>query len=221
MESLIAWGLTTLVGAFFGSYLAGYLKTKGENLATKEDFKDLKEQTRELTQTTKEIEAKIDDQVWNRQRLWEMKRDVLIEFARTLSDFEQAILKISTKVEDRSKSVYQAELFRDALADWKKSSAKFERDSFVVGLVVSTRTQSGLAELSKVLRDAFGDILQSGKKETYSNHHKGIAAKLETVKALIREELGIMTTPTFQSNGTSAVLIPAPTPAADTHEGRT
>lgn len=192
MENLIAWGLTTLIGAFVGSYLAGYLKTKGENLATKEDFKDLKEQTRELKQTTKEIEAKIDDQVWNRQRQWEMKRDVLIEFARTLSDFEQSILNIGTRVGDRSKSVYQAQLFSDALAGWNKCSEKFVRDSFVVGLVVSIRTRLEMMELSKVLRDATGDILQSEKKETYSNHHKSIALKLEIIRALVREELGII-----------------------------
>jgi hypothetical protein len=34
METLIAWGLTTLAGSFIGSYLASYLKKKGENLAT-------------------------------------------------------------------------------------------------------------------------------------------------------------------------------------------
>jgi len=208
MEKLIAWGLTTLVGAFVGSYLAGYLKKKGDNLATKEDFDDLKEQTRELTQATKEIEAKINTQVWNRQRQWEMKRDILIEYARTISDFEQAIMVISIKVEDRNKSLYQAKLFRDALAGYGTCSAKFEQDSFVVGLVVSTRTRAGLEELKKVLRDASGDIFQSEKKETYSNHHKGIVFKLENVKELIREELGIMTATASQSDQSSAVPIP-------------
>jgi hypothetical protein len=206
MQNLIAWGSTTLIGAFVGSYLGGYLKTKGENLATKEDFRDLREQTRELKQATKEIEAKIDDQVWNRQRHWEMKRDVLIEFARTLSDFEQAIQHVSTRVEGRSKSLYQAQLFSDALEGWNKCSASFERGSFVVGLIVSTRTRSGPMELSKVLRNATSDILQSEKTETYSNHHKNIVLKLEIVKAHIREELGIMTA-TSQSNGSSAVPI--------------
>jgi hypothetical protein len=38
MENLLWWGLTTLVSAFVGSYLAGYLKRKGENLATHEDI---------------------------------------------------------------------------------------------------------------------------------------------------------------------------------------
>ena len=75
----------------------------------------------------------IDDQMWNRQRRWEVKRDILIEFARTISDFEQAVVNLSTKVENHGKSVYEAELFRKALAGWNESSNKFERDSFGYG----------------------------------------------------------------------------------------
>ena len=208
MESFIAWGLTTLIGAFVGSYLAGYLKKKGDNLATKEDFDDLKKQTRELTQTTKEIEAKINDQVWNRQRQWEMQRDVLIEYARTISDFEQAIMLISIRVVHRNKAQFQVEQFRDALTGLNKSSDKFVRESFIVELVVSTKTQAGLRELSQVLRNACDDILQSERTDTYSSHHKEIVWKLENVKELIREELGIMTTTKFRLNETSALTVP-------------
>lgn len=41
LQLFIAWGLTTLVSAFIGSYMAGYLKKKGENLATQEDIDKL------------------------------------------------------------------------------------------------------------------------------------------------------------------------------------
>jgi hypothetical protein len=91
MEKLIAWALTTLVSAFVGSYLAGYLKKKGENLATKEDVGALIDQTRQLTQTTKEIEAKIDDQMWNRQRHWELKKETLIEVVKTIAKAEYSL----------------------------------------------------------------------------------------------------------------------------------
>ena len=65
---LIAWGLTTLVTAFVGSYLAGYLKKKGENLATHEDIDKLVEQVAAVTTASKKIEAQISDSVWNRQK---------------------------------------------------------------------------------------------------------------------------------------------------------
>jgi hypothetical protein len=65
MGKFIVWGLSILVGAFVG-YLAGYMKKKGENLATKEDLDDLVKQVSAVTQATKAIEAKITDQMWNR-----------------------------------------------------------------------------------------------------------------------------------------------------------
>jgi hypothetical protein len=191
MEKLVCWALTTLISAFVGSYLAGYLKKKGENLATKEDIGDLVDQTRQLTQTTKEIEAKIDDQVWNRQRQWEMKRDLLLGFARTISDFEQAVMNIGAKIENRGTSIYEAELFSKALAEWKETSAKFEQDGFVAALVISMDTRVALMDLGGALRTATTDILAKQTQETYKEHHKNIVLKLEKIKIIIRNELGV------------------------------
>ena len=67
--------IISFVGGWLGSLVGAYLKKKGENLATHEDIGKLVEQVAAVTKTTKEIEAKISDEVWGRQRLWEMKRD--------------------------------------------------------------------------------------------------------------------------------------------------
>jgi hypothetical protein len=51
-----------IVAAAFGfisSYLGTYLQTKGQNLATKEDFKQILEQTRQTTEATEAIKADI------------------------------------------------------------------------------------------------------------------------------------------------------------------
>ena len=53
------WILAFVVGLFSWSFLPGYMREKGKNLATKEDLQELARQTRILTQTTKEIEARI------------------------------------------------------------------------------------------------------------------------------------------------------------------
>ncbi len=76
---VLEWAVSLVLALIVGAFLPAYFKKKGENLATKEDFSELKAQTAALAQTTKEIESKIDDQVWNRQRHWELKRDALLE----------------------------------------------------------------------------------------------------------------------------------------------
>src|SRR6266849_3945597 len=72
-----------LVGG--GIYLSAYLKKKAEGLATREEFKDLQKQTAELTRTTKEIEAKISGELWNQQKRWELKREVLFEATKRVA----------------------------------------------------------------------------------------------------------------------------------------
>jgi len=86
------WGIPLLsfTTAGVGAYVGSYLKKRAENLATKDDFDDLKSQTAALTQTTKEIEAKIDNQVWDRQRQWELTRDGAIRLMEAQGRLEQA-----------------------------------------------------------------------------------------------------------------------------------
>src|ERR1035438_6693398 len=94
MESLLAWGLTTLVRAFVGSYLASYLKKKGENLATHEDIDKLVDQVRAVTTATKEIEERIESSAWSRQRHWEMKRDALFASVQALDRTKSAFIEL-------------------------------------------------------------------------------------------------------------------------------
>ena len=72
-----------------GAYLGSYLKKKGENLATHEDIDKLVEQVRAVTTTTKEIEAKISGELWDRQKRWEAKRDSLLGAVKSLSSVDK------------------------------------------------------------------------------------------------------------------------------------
>jgi hypothetical protein len=63
-EYWLALGIAALVSGL-GAYFGAYLKRKGENYATKEDVA-------EITRITKEIEAKISDDTWARQRRWDL-----------------------------------------------------------------------------------------------------------------------------------------------------
>lgn len=51
--------LASLISAGIGSFLGSYMKKKGENLATKEDFDQILEQVAEQVRTTEQIKAEI------------------------------------------------------------------------------------------------------------------------------------------------------------------
>src|SRR5205823_4462829 len=80
-----------LVGGWAGSFLGAYLKTKGENLATHEDIDKLVTQVSAVTQATKEIEAKISSDIWERQKKWEIKKDAIFETMKELGTLQQCL----------------------------------------------------------------------------------------------------------------------------------
>src|SRR5664280_2382186 len=126
---LSLWGLALLpfISAGAGAYLGGYLKKKGENLATHEDIEKLKEQVRVVTTTTKEIEAKISDEVWNRQKRWELKREVLFEASKRLAQVEDQLMRIS--VTELAKDSHDDRKLTDIYAErreWIKAMAAFD-----------------------------------------------------------------------------------------------
>jgi hypothetical protein len=85
----VTLALTTLITAFGGSYLSGYLKKKGENLATHEDVERLLHQVSAVTKTTKEIEARISNETWRRERRSDLQLRTIENFSSLTSDYIQ------------------------------------------------------------------------------------------------------------------------------------
>ena len=79
--------LIFLVVNVFKPFIGSYAAKKGENLATKEDIA-------QLTKIAEGIKAKISDEVWDRQRQWEMRRDAVIEAIRVRTRFSNALAKL-------------------------------------------------------------------------------------------------------------------------------
>jgi hypothetical protein len=107
MEKVIIgalWVLSVLAGGFIG-FLTEYLRKKGENLATHEDIALLVDQVRAVTTATKEIEAKISTEAWDRQKRWEMRRDVLFEATKRLAAVREALNSFDVTFAAARKSV--------------------------------------------------------------------------------------------------------------------
>jgi hypothetical protein len=127
MEPLIRFGLATLVGLLIG-FLAGYLRKKGENLATHEDIDKLVGQVKVVTQATKEIEAKISSDVWDRQKRWEMKREVLFSAVTRITDADDALLSFASAFAQRQAldNVALSEARTKSSGRWLDAWAKFD-----------------------------------------------------------------------------------------------
>jgi hypothetical protein len=87
---LLAWILRSALVPF----LDGYSRRKGENLATHEDLDNAIEQLKAVTLTKENIKAAISDDVWDRQKQWEMRRDAVFEAVRAMKELELELISL-------------------------------------------------------------------------------------------------------------------------------
>jgi hypothetical protein len=182
----IELAFTTLASAFAGSYLAGYLRKKGENLATHEDIHKLVDQVSAVTKATKQIEAKISGDLWNAQKQWELKRDVLFEATKSIVEIDNALLGLDSLLRVDNAN---PELRHTTVLTWKKASERFDESSALVAIVCSEETSKALDELGALSNVIAGKLCQNNA-DVYGASKKGLWAALLRVRLAVRKELG-------------------------------
>ncbi|MFI5088604.1 MAG: hypothetical protein ACHP7P_00925 [Terriglobales bacterium] len=191
MESLASWALATLVSAFVGAYVAGYLRKKGENLATHEDVDRLVDQVSAVTKATKEIETKISGELWSSQKRWEMKREVLFEAAKSIAEIDNALLDLDTlvRVAKPEDSTWNESRHQRVMA-WARASNRFEEAALLAAIVCSKETTDSLNGL-KVLAHTLAGKITRNDAAAYKATAKELATKLLHAQFAIRKELGV------------------------------
>jgi hypothetical protein len=181
---LLTWALVTLIAAFIGSFLPGYLKRKGENLATREDIDMLIDQVRAVTQATKEIETSLSDRSWNRQRLWEMKRDAIAAAIQAMDAADDALMELGIAYQLlKSGGPVSQELFKqEKQVEWKGAIDTFDKKRAIVELVCTSGVHDALRAVSKAIRsnasklfkkiissyDEMGTEIQKARMDAYA-----------------------------------------------------
>lgn len=185
-----------LVGA--GIYLSAYLTKKAEGLATKEEFKDLKEQTAELTRTTKKIEAEINNDLWNRQKQWEMKREVIFDMSKQVSAVDDALTSLhSTHKYYRALAqsgevvdgLAKGEAFSNVMRNWGKAADAYDSAVALMSIVCSLELCQMLREFIIFARKLVPEIRK--QPQSYIESATEIASRLKRIQELMRKELGV------------------------------
>ena len=174
----------SFAGGLAGAYFGGYLPKKGENLATHQDIRKLTGQVAAVTTTTEEIKTEISDAAWNRQKRWELKREVLLEAAKRLTDLNYALLNL--KVSPWGGPDVAAEMRKV----WQTAADEFSKSIGLAGVICEEETHKAFHDLgmsfnrmSATYRDTHEDSVQKGLAEQ--------SKLLANARAAIRKELGI------------------------------
>jgi hypothetical protein len=203
LEAFLAGGLS-LVGGWAGAYFGSYLKKKGENLATHEDIDKLVDQVRVVTQTTKEIEAKISDEVWDRQKRWELKREVLFQAAKAVAGAEHALISLHsvTQVEINQNNIIWVQAKNDRMNGWIAAHSVLEEASLLVATVCSRKAALAFRDYANFLGRIAQPIAEKDDPEIYMKSRTEHSKKHLALQEIIREELGVDGTPAQAGSST-------------------
>lgn len=81
--------LTSLLSSGVAAFMGAYLKTRGENLATKSDFDSLLVQLKQQTREVEEIKSEISQTGWIQQRRWDLKRELYAQLLVVLEELRE------------------------------------------------------------------------------------------------------------------------------------
>jgi hypothetical protein len=192
----LTWAVTVVsfITAGAGAYLGSYLKRKGENLATHEDIDKLVDQVKAITTATKEIEATISSDLWDRQKQWELKRDILFDATKRLCEVENKLSTIHTywrmrlngEVDESARITVE----HQCVTEWHSAIKSLEEAGSLVNVSCSKDTMTAFAGLCDLLNRTAGKIV-SGDVEIYATTKDERNKKFATARVQIRTELGI------------------------------
>ena len=198
MEHFLAWALITLVSAFIGSYLGGYLKTKGTNLATHEDLDKLVKQMAATTAATKAIEAKIDSEMWNRQRHWELKRDAVLEVIQALGRANDSLQMLGAtaarELDGGTPSKSWDAAMHPQMKSWQQARDAFDNKRFTAAFLCGDEFGNALRDLATNM-GAAASVGVSQKPFSKSTIFFPIELEIRAVLEKGRRELGIQQPP--------------------------
>jgi hypothetical protein len=191
---LITWILATLVSAFVGSYLASYLSQKGENRATHEDIDKLVDQVKAVTQATKQIETKLSSDLWDRQKRWELKREVLFEATKKLAEVEDALSAYDTMqrvecAEQKEDQAGWAGIKHERMMRWSKASSEFDEMRLFVRIVCGKDATEAFEALARLVNQIAAQAKTD--PEIYRKSYPELIKTEWAVRAAVRKELGI------------------------------
>jgi hypothetical protein len=187
--------LVYLACAAAGAYFGAYLRKSGENAATNENLKDLLAQTRAITDATKSIEARISDEVWDRQRQWELKRDALLSGVEALGHADEALLEMVLIIlKCRENQAHLTDLLiakRDSnLDEWQRRIKAYDGKRRTVSLVCRKETSHAFHVAGNEIRVGASRIFQN-KATSFEGIMPPIQQAIVRAFEAARNELGI------------------------------
>jgi len=194
--TVVLWVLSVVLALFIGGFLKSYMSKKGENLATHEDIEKLVDQVKAVTQTTKEIEARISGELWDRQKQWEMKRDVLFEATKRVSAAFQALNGLDSFIQtevahpEHKDALFWKQSKIDENTKWFHALEALDESRLVVGLICDKAVVEAIDEY-RILTASIAARINKDDARIFGESVRKVLQLRDSLRDAIRKELGI------------------------------
>ena len=160
-------------------------------------------QVKAVTKTTEEIKAEISTVVWNKQKRWEMKRDVLFEATKRIAEVDDAMLSYATVVkEDHAKQkvwatvpptmeeqLNWAEAKHERQNRWSTVSTAFDESRLFAGIVCGKEGKGAFEELGAFINRLAAQMTKD--PNAYESSRADLINKILLTRNAIRKELEV------------------------------
>ncbi len=184
--------LAFVVGLFSWSFLPGYMREKARNVATKEDIQELTRQTRILTQTTKEIEARISISVWSKQQRWDIQKTALLDSLKDLATAETFLVRlVQTFVDTKDQPQGWETRRKEANEKYADKINNFWRTQLAIEIVCGREIGSHFQEIDTIF-DRVRKSLKQGEFDNILNtQYPELLAAKRQLGETVRRRLGL------------------------------
>jgi len=194
VQTIVLAALTIVVGiltSYLKSFMTEYGKKKGEIAATHEDIRKLVEQVAAVTKTQEDIKAAISDQVWSRQRQWELKKEIILTSLDKVSQMRSDMTWLSSIYTSSSDPNVSADLMDNALKKFMEIEPLLVSSILRVQVVCSGELATELDDLARTFRTISDDVIARTTPEALNQLADTVQEKMNVVVSLIRAELGV------------------------------
>jgi hypothetical protein len=185
INAILLFVLVGLGGAFYA-----YLKKIGENAATHKDMV-------KLTKEIEAIRAEIAEEVWNRQRRWDLKRDMLVDAFNKLSEMEETLKELDRAIQIPTRMINEnwKNVEAEKYDEWQRRLADFRKASELAAVVCGLDVWNAFVQFANVAEAIADEIHNDNYLDTYKENRDELWQKHSDVCEQMRGQLGVEIAP--------------------------
>jgi hypothetical protein len=210
----VGMAAVTGIGSWIAAFYGAYWKKKGEQAATHEDLENVLMEVRVVTKSTEEIKADISGGLWDRQKQWELKRDVLLDLTKKSGDLRDIFTKYhsisKTNSADKPLPDQRIQLQLDVGQTFLNVSGAFDTAAMHVGVVCEKDVYVSALMLTTLAKNIFEE-LQADESVPYHKLIEKFSQQYALLHNEIRKELGFAALKKAEPQSTVSSAAPDPT----------